>query len=178
MITEQDDLFAKKTDMRGETTKKPDGVCADSMAQRRRIKAEVVFEPVNAGVRVTARDSDQRLLWGYIGSKETTNQKHCTVAIYETLQALLVDELKKCQLMDSKSKDPTATALAALDQLEKTTRWLRGSLTVKKTTEASLERASLIAGIAADADLQIRHATEGLRGMKSPKDTEPPSVLT
>jgi hypothetical protein len=138
-----------------------------SNVENRHIAAEIVFEPVGSGVRVVARDSDQRLLWGYIGSEETTNQKHCMVATYETLQKVLTEELSKCHLNNFKPKDPLASAHAALDQLERTTRWLKQSLTVKTATEASSERAALIAGIASDADLQIHHVADGLRGMRN-----------
>jgi len=119
-------------------------------------------------VRVTARDDQHRVLWGYVGSKETVKKSHCLVAIYNSLQRLIEEELEKGTLLVSDDQgDPMATAEAALSGLENTVKWLRESMDVKKVSEATLERAKLIARIASDADQQIELDAASLKGMKS-----------
>lgn len=125
------------------------------ISPNRRIPGEVVFEPVLNGVRVTARDSEHRLLWGFIGSKDMISQIHCPVAVYETLQELLGEELGKHGLPKREAGDPMETALHALDDLQETLDNLKASIAVKKISDATLERAKVIARIASDADRMI-----------------------
>lgn len=70
-------------------------------ATARRIKGEVIFEPMGNGVRVTARDESHKVLWGYVGSKETVKQIHCLVATYDTLQDMIAEELEKRGLLST-----------------------------------------------------------------------------
>jgi len=136
----------------------------------RRIKGEVIFEPIGTGVRVTARNDNHKILWGYVGSKETTNQIHCLVATYDTLQNLIAAELEKRGLLVPETVDPIDVAQEAIDSLEKTLKWLRDGLDVKKVSDATLERARAIARIASDANRQITLEASTLKGMKSKTD--------
>ena len=138
------------------------------IAPNRRIAAEIVFEPLDLGIRVTARDADHRVLWGYIGTRETVRQVHCEVAVYDTLQELLAGELRNRGLLESgDAKDPIAAASAAIDELEKTAKRLRDSIDVKTITEATKERARMIARIVADGNRQISLEAGMLKGMKA-----------
>jgi len=165
-MVDQQDLFGKTYDQQLESAGEPlDEV---DISPNRRITGEMVFEPMGNGVRVTARDDQHRLLWGYVGSKETVNQIHCLVATYETLQRLISEELQKRGLLaPDEQGDPVGRAKAALERLEATIDWLRTSLDVNKVSEATLERATDICRIALDADRQICLDANSLRGMKS-----------
>jgi len=140
-------------------------------ATPRRIKGEVIFETMGNGVRVTARDDSHKVLWGYVGSKETVKQIHCLVATYDTLQDMIAEELEKRGLLVPETTDPLDAAKAAIASLEETIQWLKAGLDVKKTSDATLERARAIGRMATDANLQLRLEGGTLKGMK-PK-TEP-----
>ncbi|OGB94343.1 MAG: hypothetical protein A2Z31_06675 [candidate division NC10 bacterium RBG_16_65_8] len=164
--------MAHDQDLSGKTFEQQVQVAGKDIATRdispnRRVPGEIVFEPLGTGVRVTARDAEHRVLWGYVGAKETVKQIHCLVAIYDTLQDLLAEELKKSGLFRRETGDPMTTAQAALDRLENTVKWLRDSLDVKKVSDATADRARTIARIASDANRQITLEAETLKGMKS-----------
>jgi len=161
----ENDLFGKTFDQQLDAT---GGEISDrDISPNRRIPGEIVFESMGAGVRVTARDAQHRVLWGYVGAKETVKQIHCLVAIYDTLQELLAEELEKRGLLKRETTDPMRSALSGLDRLEGTLKWLRDSLEVKKVTDAATERARTIARIVSDAHRQITLEAGSLRGMKS-----------
>jgi len=131
------------------------------------VSAELVLEPLTTGVRVTARDAQHRVLGGYVGSKETVRQSHCLVAIYDTLQDLLAEELETGKFSQRERVDVMADAKTALDTREGAVQWRRESLEVKKVRGATAERASSIARIAHDANRQITLEAQTLKGMKS-----------
>lgn len=141
-------------------------------ATPRRIKGEVIFEPMGSGVRVTARDDSHKVLWGYVGSKETVKQIHCLVATYDTLQDMIAEELEKRGLLVSETTDPLDAAKAAIVSLEETIQWLKAGLEVKKTSDATLERARAIARMARDANRQLQLESGILKGMKSKTEPE------
>lgn len=128
-----------------------------------RIKGEVVFEPLRGGVRVTARDEEHRLLWGYIGSRPTLEMDHCLVAIYGKLQDVLRQQLKERGLPTGSEKDPIEDAQQALRRLEEVTADLKDSLDVKKVSDATRNRAEVIACVTADALKQIDLAKSMLK---------------
>jgi hypothetical protein len=140
-------------------------------ATPRRIKGEVVFEPMGNGIRVTARDDSHKVLWGYVGSKETVKQIHCLVATYDTLQDIIAEDLEKRGLLVPETVDPLEAARGAIAALEETVQWLKAGLEVKKTSDATLERARAIGRMASDANRQLRLEGGTLKGMKS--KTEP-----
>jgi len=170
MKQDQGDLFGKTFDQQLDATE--GRIEGRDIAPNRRVPGEIVFEPMGSGVRVTARDAEHRVLWGYVGSKETVRQIHCLVATYDTLQNLIADELQKRDLFVPESAEPMETASRALDSLETTIRWLRDSLDVKKISDATTERARVIAQIISDANRQISLEASALKGMKA--KTEPP----
>lgn len=136
-------------------------------AASRRIKGEVIFEPMGNGIRVTARDESHKILWGYVGSKETVNQIHCPVATYDTLQDMIAAELEKRGVLQPETTDPLEAAKAAIESLEETIQWLKAGLEVKKTSDATLERARSIARMARDANRQLQLEGGTLKGMKA-----------
>lgn len=168
-MTREQDLFGKTFDQQLDAT--GGRIEGHSIAPNRRIPGEIVFEPMGSGVRVTARDANHQVLWGYVGSKETVRQIHCLVATYDTLQKLVGEELEKQGRFVPESEDPIGAAQRALDSLAKTLKWLRDGLDVKKVSDATLERARTIGRVAADADRQISLEASTLKGMKS--KTEP-----
>ncbi|NQT92966.1 MAG: hypothetical protein HQ559_09405 [Lentisphaerae bacterium] len=121
-------------------------------ADPRRVSGEVVFEPMATGMRVTARDSDHKVLWGYVGAKETLPQIHCLVAIYDTLQSLLEEELEKRGLIVADERDPLEEAKRRLSDLQDTLDKLRDCILVQKRGDATDSRARTIARLAADAN--------------------------
>lgn len=125
------------------------------ISPNRCIKGEIVFEPVFNGVRVTARDEHHKLLWGFIGSRETLNNVHNTMAAYTRLQEYLGEELKKSNLGASSNPDPMSAADTALSKLENAVKELRHTLQVKKISDATLKRANMVTQIANDATSNI-----------------------
>ena len=164
MVHDQD-LSGKTFDQQFQAAGKD--ITARGISPNRRVPGEIVFEPLGTGVRVTARDAEHRVLWGYVGAKETVKQIHCLVAVYDTLQDLLAEELEKSGLFRRETADSTSTAQTALDRLEKTVKWLRDSIDVKKVSDATADRAKIIARIASDADRQITLEAGTVKGMKS-----------
>jgi hypothetical protein len=141
-------------------------------SRSRRIAGEVVFEPVMGGVRVTARDEQQRVLWGFIGSKGMLDQILCRVAVYGTLQALLTEELREYRLPAPEDGDPIQAAKQALSVLGDTIGKLSKSITVKKVSEATLERAAAIARIVSDANRMIALETVSFKALKEQVDAD------
>jgi hypothetical protein len=103
--------MSKEPDLFGKTFDQQLQVAGDEIAERdispnRRIPGEVVFEPVMNGVRVTARDSEHRVLWGFIGSKDMISQIHCPgyrgrsltldISFFSTLSTCAVERHKAC----------------------------------------------------------------------------------
>ena len=164
-MAQDKDLFDKTFDQQLQIA--GNDIATRDISPNRRVPGEIVFEPMGAGVRVTARDEQHRVLWGYVGAKETVRQIHCLVAIYDSLQGLLAEETRRRGLFRAESKNPMATALGALDRLDATVKWLRNSLTVKTVTDATLERARTIAQIVSDANRQITLEVGALAGVKS-----------
>jgi len=137
------------------------------ISPNRRITAEMVFEPLGTGIRVTARDESHALLWGFVGSKGMLAEIHCPVAVYQTLHNLIAEELQKRGRPVPDQVDPILAAERAVIELEKTAAWLKKSLQVKNVSAATTERARAIAQIALDANRQINLEATSLKGMKS-----------
>lgn len=143
-----------------------DDLANQDISPNRRIAGEVVFEPLGSGVRVTARDASHRVLWGFVSSKETLGQVHNLVAIYDTFRNMIAEELAKRGVVASEGGDPVKEAAVAIERLESTVATLKKSIQVKKTSEATVERARAVAMIATEADQQIELLAASLKGMK------------
>jgi len=144
-----------------------DDITKVDITPNRRVEAEMVFEPMGNGVRVTARDESHKVLWGFTASKGMLDQVHCLVAVYEPLFHLIVEELERHGLPAPEHGDPIAQAQRTIANLEKGIQWLKSSLKVQKRSAPALERATLIARATAEAYRQITLDTESLKGMKS-----------
>lgn len=131
-MSNDQDLFGKTYDQQVKIA--GDEIHNRDISPNRRISGEIVFEPLGKGVRVTARDSEHRVLWGYVGAKETVREIHCLVAVYDVLQGVLKEELEKNGLIQKTIEDPIREANSAIDQIEKTIKWIRDSLDVKQVT--------------------------------------------
>jgi len=162
-MSEQQDLF----DTFDQAVRQQPGTLKDEdLLPNLRIQGEVVLEPVMKGIRVTARDADHALLWGFIGSREILGQPHCPVAIYDTLLRLLEEELDKQAPPESPPEDRVGIAQDAVISLIKSAKRLQNSLAVKKVSPATQERAEVIARVASDALRMIELETSSLKGMK------------
>lgn len=141
-----------------------DDVVNQDVWPNRRIAGEIVFEPLGNGVRVTARDEAHRVLWGFVSSKETLNQAHCLVGVYDTFRNLIAEELQTRGLATPAEVDPIKEAETAIARLENTIDSLKKSIQVKKVSEATIERARAVARIASEADQQITLFAANLKG--------------
>ncbi len=157
-------LFGKTFDQQLEVA--GDTIADRDISPNRRIPGEIVFEPVLNGVRVTARDKDHRVLWGFIGSEGMLRHTHYPVGVYETLRTLLSEELKKHNLPTSEEVDPLQAAKQAMSALRDTIDKLRDAITVKKVSKATMERAKAIVSIANDANRMICLETSSFKGVK------------
>jgi len=120
------------------------------------IPGEIVLEPTATGVRVTGRDSNHHVLWGFIASKEMIEQRHSSIAVYQRLRDLIYEELKKRVLPIPESGDVIQEAEKALFDLDKEIRSLRSLIDVQKVSPATLTRAQAIRTVALDAVRMIR----------------------
>lgn len=159
-MQKQPDLFGKTFDQQVKAT--GGKVQGKDIRPNLLIQSELVFEPVSNGIRVTARDRSHRMLWGFIASQGILSQIHCPVAVYDTLQEMVAAELKKHGLPAQDEQDPVSSAKAALNDLEKTVLELRESITVKKESEATRERAKSIRRLATDANRTIKLEADSL----------------
>ena len=158
--------FDQQLDIAGEDA------LGQDISPNRRVAGEIVFEPVMNGIRVTARDKKHRMLWGFIGSKGMISQIHCPVAVYDTLQNLLSEELEKHGLPTPEKGDAVEAAQKAIADLEKTLKNLKSSIEVKKVSGATNERARAIARIARDADRMICLDTSYFKGTRGKNDND------
>lgn len=163
-MSNEHDLAGKTFDQQIDAT--VGSIAGKDISPNRCIPGEIVFEPMLNGVRVTARDSKHRVLWGFIGSKEMISQHHCPVAVYETLQELLGEELNKRGLPTRDAVAPMQAAIQALNTLQNTLDNLKASIDVKKVSDATLERARTIARISSDADRMISLESSSFQGNK------------
>lgn len=153
-MANQEDLFGKTYDQQMQATRnQADG---DQLLPNRRVGGETVFEPLLNGIRVTARDSQHRVLWGFVGSEDMLNLTHVPVAIYENLRTQLRTELSNHGLPAASEPDPMKSAERALSALEKAIAELRQSITVKKVSDQTRMRACSIARAVEDARRMIR----------------------
>ncbi|HQF21769.1 MAG TPA: hypothetical protein PLT37_11090 [Kiritimatiellia bacterium] len=171
-MTKDQDLFGKTFDQ--QLAVAGESIAVRDIAPNRRIPAEIIFEPMGNGVRVTARDGNHKVLWGYVGSKETVKKTHCLVATYDTLQDLIAEELEKRGLWQAEDAHPMKAAQDAIAALETTVQWLKAGLAVKKTSDATLERAKEIGRMARDANRQLTLEGSMLKGMKSKAEPSEP----
>ena len=154
-MTTNSDFSAKTFDQLVAST---DGdISEQRVSPHRLVRGEIVFERLGNGVRVTARDEQHRVLWGYVASKETVTQVHCLVAMYSLMQEITSEELAKHGLyaqIPSKT-DEVAHALTSLTDLEGNIKRLRESLNVKKVSSATIARAKVVSRLVSDFGNQL-----------------------
>jgi len=167
MNQENTNLFGKTFDQQVVATS--GSIDGKNISPNQLIAGSIVLEPLGSGIRVTARDSDHQVLWGFIASTETVSesQTHCAVATYDTLKRLIADALGRPELLPALGGDPMIAAEEAIVSLEKSANQLRASIAVKVVTEATNERARNIARIVRDAERQISIEMGAVKGTKS-----------
>ena len=127
------------------------------------VPAELVFEPVHNGKRVTFRQADHRVLCAFIASQGMMSNLNTTVAVYTGMQELLRSELTNAV---TKEEAQVEDAERAIQDLEKTVAWLRRSIQVIKETEATRQRAYAVVRLAQDACCLIQNEASSFKGMK------------
>jgi hypothetical protein len=117
----------------------------------RRVPGQLVIEPLGEGVRVSARDSDESLLWGMVCTKLMLQQSHGSVALYDHLRDLISDDLSRMGKEVPATHDVVDAALDALARLEEVVAAARKNISVKKVTPETRERAQRILRTYGDA---------------------------
>lgn len=112
---------------------------------------EVVFEPLGAGIRVTGRTEDHKLLWGLVCSKGMLEQPHGSIAIYSALREQVEKAMVFEGLSVSEPRDSVDAALAAINKAEAFLKAARKDITVKKPSEKTGLRAAVITKAVGDA---------------------------
>ena len=132
--------------------------------------AEVVFEPVHKGKRVSFRTADHRVLCAFICSEGSLTNLNATVALYSSMKELMNVEINGVQPQEETSKDE---AEKSLKELEKMVAWLRKSLKVINETQATRQRAFAVARLAEDARILITNEASSFKGMKAFEQSAP-----
>jgi hypothetical protein len=114
-----------------------DFVDTSLMENSKIIPGEIVFEPLMGGLRVTARDQNHTVLWGFVASKSMIERHPCPVAIHTTLKKIITKELAKHNLETSKEINYVEEALRNINKLQKKLNDLKKLLKVKKVTDAT-----------------------------------------
>lgn len=105
------------------------------------IDGAIITEPLGAGVRVTARDSKDRLLWGYVAGQISLDAPHVLVATYETLRQQVIGELPS--YVDSHAGTPaTKQCLDALAAITVMLDRVRERLSPKAISDKTEKRAT------------------------------------
>lgn len=117
----------------------------------RRLPGSVVLEPLGKGIRVTGRDEEHGVLWGFVASKGMLDQPHASIAIYNLLRDHLNPFLESMGLPASRPENVMDAAQAALADMEHLIKQLRDNITVKKASPQTLERAEAIHRAMTDA---------------------------
>ena len=105
------------------------------------IDGAIVTEPLGAGIRVTARDSRDRLLWGYVAGQISLDSPHVLVATYETLRKHVIDELPS--YVDSNAGTPATTqCLDAIASISAMLEKVRDRLSPKTISDKTEKRAA------------------------------------
>ena len=112
---------------------------------------EVVFEPLGAGIRVTGRTEDHKLLWGLVCSKGMLEQPHGSIAIYSALREQVEKALVFEGLSVSEPRDSVDAALAAINKAEAFLKAARKDIMVKKPSAKTGFRAAVITKAVGDA---------------------------
>ena len=132
--------------------------------------AEIVFEPVHKGKRVSFRTADHRVLCAFICSEGTLTNLNATVALYSSMKELMNVEFNGVQPQEETSNDE---AEKALKELEAIVEWLRKSITVIKVTQATRQRAFAVSRLAEDARTLIINEASSFKGMKAFEQSAP-----
>lgn len=105
------------------------------------IDGVIVTEPLGAGIRVTARDSRDRLLWGYVAGQISLDSPHVLVATYETLRQHVIGELPS--YVDSNASTPATTqCLDAITSINGMLEKVRERLSPKTISDKTEKRAA------------------------------------
>jgi hypothetical protein len=121
------------------------------MAPNQRISGEVIFEPLGAGIRVTGRTEQHKLLWGMVCSKGMLDQPHASIAMYAELRQEVEKALAAQGLPVTDREDEVASAVAAIERMQAFLAAARKKITVKKISSQTKTRAAAIAKAVSDA---------------------------
>lgn len=102
----------------------------------------IVTEPLGNGIRVTARDHDERLLWGYIAGQLSLDSPHVLVATYDALRKHVIRGLP--HYVDSTAVGAPATkqCLDAIGSITAMLEKVRDRLSPKNVSDKTEKRAA------------------------------------
>jgi hypothetical protein len=129
---------------------------AEQIAPNSLIPCRLGLEPMGAGVRITARDQDGRVLWGVVASEPMLKEGEFPVGAYDRLRELLAEYGVDVRAKPVEPKELVSTAISELDALVQTIIDLRASLEVKSPSEATARRAEVIRSAAREAALTLK----------------------
>jgi hypothetical protein len=119
----------------------------------------VVLERLGNGIRVSAQDHQENVLWGFVATKVMLEQPHGTIALYARLREIINEALTAEGLEAVHTLDALAAATAALTELQRVTSLLHQSIQVKKASEVTRRRAAAILRVVSDAIKMIEQET-------------------
>jgi hypothetical protein len=119
------------------------------------LQGSVVLEPLGKGIRVTGRDNQQGVLWGFVASKGMLDQPHASIAIYNLLRDHLYPLLESMGLPSSRPENIMDAANSALADMEYLIKQLRENINVKKASPQTLERAEAVHRAMTDATRMV-----------------------
>ncbi len=128
-----------------------------------RISGSIEVVPLGKGVRVTGRDADGRVLWGFVATRTMLEQPHGAIAIYDRLRDLVNERLDALGLPMDRPEDVLTAAESKLSELERFATQLRKTITItkgKKPTGGQLEKARDVYRAIHDMFLWISEETE------------------
>lgn len=145
----------------------PSTVHRQGLQASRVIPGEIVFEPVLGGIRVTVRTVEHQVMLGFIAAEGMIGKIHTRVAVYDNLRGLACEEFRQQCLPAPPITDPLEAAEEALSDARATLDWLKKSVSVKKSSDAAVERARAVAGFVSDANRMMCLGAGALKGMKA-----------
>lgn len=119
----------------------------------------IALERLGSGIRVTAQDHQENVLWGFVATKGMLEQPHGTIALYARLREIINEALTAEGLEAVSPPDALVAATAAVTELQRVTALLHQSMQVKKVSEVTRKRAASIVRVVSDALRMIEQET-------------------
>ena len=172
---DQGSLFALSADVDRDSG----SIVGTGLPKLAEIPCTVMVERLPKGLRVSARDIDERTLWGFVASRGILEQPHAAIAVYSALREALDPHLDIASRDTACVPEVINAALNALSELEQMTRDMRGALACrsgKKPTTAMISQAAVILRGVTDAVRMLSQELVVSTGVESAPDERSPSA--